>query len=167
MTHWIVVNDKMQQGYKYQLSCPEGEDFAPDFKPQVTPKQMLQMGVMGGKYMTDCTHEFPEDWFSQAKLSPEGKRAEINYYGVLAGKPLSYWKAKGWIYKDDPRGWFQWYCRYFLGRRIEGEDQRQIKRWQQMRRHIAQLKKNCAPDDFFCRPRQRQALLQWAYFGDW
>lgn len=164
MAHWITVNDKMQQGYQYQLVCAPGEDFAADFQPQVTPKQMLQMGVMGGKYMTDCTQEFPYDWFENAKLSPDKARAELNYYGVLAGKPLSYWRQKGWIYKDDPRGWFQWYCRYYLGRRIADEDQRQIKRWKQMRRHVVQLQKNCSPDDFFCRPRQRQALLQWAYF---
>lgn len=165
MSLWITVNDKMQQGYKYELICGEGEDFADDFKPQLTPKQMLEMGVFGGKYMTDCTSEFPSEWFVRAKLSPQGRRADINYYGVLAGKPLSYWRAKGWIYQDDPRGWFQWYCRYYRGRRIvDGEDQRQIKRWKQMHRHVAQLRKNCAPDDFFCRPRQRQALLQWAYF---
>ncbi|MHC5306498.1 hypothetical protein [Bartonella sp. LJL80] len=163
MVQWITVNDKMQKGYKYKLTCAQGEDFDPDFKPYLTPKQMLQMGVMGGKYMTDCKDEFPKDWFDEAKLSPEGRNAELNYYGVLAGKPLSYWRQKGWIYEDDPRGWFQWYCRYFLGRRLETEDKRQIKRWRLMNRHVAQIKKNCDPDDFSCRRRQRQALLQWAY----
>ena len=166
MSLWVEVNDKMQHGYRYERVCEEGKNFSADFEPQLTPKQMLEMGVFGGKYMTDCRNEFPSSWFQNAKLSPEGKQADMNYYGVLAGKPLSYWKAKGWIYKDDPRGWFEWYCRYYSGRRIEGEDERQIRRWKQMRRHLAQLRKNCDPDDFFCRPRQRQALLQWAYFCD-
>ncbi|CAM1631708.1 unnamed protein product [Bartonella apis] len=145
MSLWVEVNDKMQYGYRYERVCEEGKNFSADFEPQLTPKQMLEMGVFGGKYMTDCRNEFPSSWFQNAKLSPEGKQADMNYYGVLAGKPLSYWKAKGWIYKDDPRGWFQWYCRYYSGRRIEGEDERQIKRWKQMRRHLAQLRKIVTP----------------------
>ena len=111
MSLWVEVNDKMQYGYRYERVCEGGKNFSTDFEPQLTPKQMLEMGVFGGKYMTDCRNEFPSSWFQNAKLSPEGKQADMNYYGVLAGKPLSYWKAKGWIYKDDPRGWFQWYCR--------------------------------------------------------
>lgn len=160
---WIEVNDRMQQGYRYALSAPAGRNFDPDFKPELTPKEMLALGVFGGKYMTDTRNEFPESWFAGAKLSPQGRDPSLNYFGVDASQPLSVWRAKGWIHPEDPRGWFQWYCRYYLGRRLPGEDERQIRRWKAMRRHIAQIRRHCAPGDVFCRPRQRQALLQWAY----
>lgn len=159
----IQVNDRMQRGYSYELSAPMGKGFDPDFKPQLTPKQMLALGVFGGKYMTDCNQEFPADWFTKAKLSPDRKDPSLNYFGVDASLPLSEWQRKGWIYADDPRGWFQWYCRYFMGRRIAHEDQRQIKRWKAIRRHEGAIRKNCEPLDFTCRRKQRQALLHWAY----
>jgi len=124
---------------------------------------MLKLGVFGGKYMTDSANEFPRDWFEQAKLSLRGHDPSLNYFGVSASQPLSVWRQKGWIYPHDPRGWFQWYCRYYLGRRIDNEDVRQIKRWKAMRRHIHQIQKNCEPGNVHCRRRQRQALLQWAY----
>lgn len=158
----IVVNDKMQRNYRYELVVPMGKHFDPSFKPDLTPKQMLALGVFGGKYMTDCAAEFPADWFQKAKLSPAGKNPKLNYFGVDASQPLSEWRRKGWIHEDDPRGWFQWYCRYHMGRRME-DDARQITRWKQIVRHVAQLKKHCEPSDFSCRPRQRQALLHWAY----
>ncbi len=158
----IVVNDRMQQGYEYELAEPIGENFHPKFQPELTPLQMLRMGVFGGKYMTDCQDEFPDSWFKEAKLSPEGRRAELNFFKVDASKPLSYWREKGWIYHEDPRGWFQWYCRYYMGRRCP-DDERQIKRWRAMKRHVVQLKKNCREGDWSCRTRQRQALLHWAY----
>jgi hypothetical protein len=158
----IVVSDLMQTGYSYELSAPAGNDFLPGFEPQLTPAKMLEMGVFGGKYMTDCQSEFPADWFSGAKLSPDRRNPELNFFGVDASKPLSYWREKGWIHEDDPRGWFQWYCRYYLGRRGP-DDARQVKRWINMRRHISQLRNNCMRGDLLCRPRQRQALLHWAY----
>lgn len=158
----VIVNDLMQHGYKYELVQPIGRGFDPDFKPQLTPRQMLRLGVFGGKYMTDCTGEFPADWFTHAKLCT-GRHAELNFFRVNASLPLSHWKKKGWISKDDPRGWFQWYCRYYMGRRLPKEDRRQIARWKAMRRHLAQIKKNCTAGDFACRPAQRQALLHWAY----
>jgi hypothetical protein len=159
----VHVNDSMQQGYAYERVEPEGRNFAPDFKPDLTPRQMLELGVFGGKYMTDCRAEFPAAWFGSAKLSPGGKDPSLNYFGVDASQPLSVWRRKGWIHPDDPRGWFQWYCRYFMGRRLPDEDRRQIGRWSAMRRHIAQIRRNCEAGDLFCRPRQRQALLHWAY----
>jgi hypothetical protein len=159
----IVVNDRMQRGYRYTLSAPEGGEFDPEFTPELTPQQMLELGVFGGKYMTDCKAEFPESWFERAKLSPQGPDKRLNWFGVIASQPLAEWRRKGWIHEDDPRGWFQWYCRYHLGRRLPFEDTRQIKRWKAIRRHIGQLRKNCDPGDVTCRPRQRQALLQWAY----
>lgn len=159
----IVVNDLMQRGYRYELVAPMGEDFDDDFSPELTPKEMLELGVFGGKYMSDCTVEFPKDWFTNAKLCHEKHDPALNFFGVNASQPLSIWRAKGWIYRDDPRGWFQWYCRYYMGRRIPVEDVRQIKRWKMIKRHVAQVKKNCKIGDFNCRPVQRQALLHWAY----
>lgn len=162
-TREVVVHDSMQDGYTYKLSEPEGKNFDPQFKPDLTPKEMLELGVFGGKYMTDCRNEFPSDWFTNAKLSPTKRDPELNYFKVNASQPLSVWKKKGWIYKNDPRGWFQWYCRYYRGRRISEEDARQIKRWKAITRHIAQVQKNCRRGDMHCRPRQRQAILHWAY----
>ena len=112
--------------------------------------------------MTDCRAEFPASWFRRAKLSPERHDPALNYFGVNASQPLSVWRKNGWIYHEDPRGWFQWYCRYYMGRRSL-DDERQIRRWRQMRRHIAQIKLGCEPLDLDCRRRQRQALLHWAY----
>jgi hypothetical protein len=159
----VRVNDKMQRGYRYTLTAPTGRNFDPEFQPELTPKEMLALGVFGGKYMTDCRKEFPASWFARAKLSPSGHDRALNHFGVDASQPLSIWRAKGWIHPDDPRGWFQWYCRYHMGRRMPAEDARQIKRWKAIRRHIAQIKRNCEPGDPMCRPRQRQALLHWAY----
>ena len=160
---WVHVNDRMQQGYRYALTATMGRDFAPEFTPDLSPAEMLELGVFGGRYMTDCGAEFPADWFVKARLSPGRRNPELNYFGVDASQPLSVWRSKGWLHPDDPRGWFQWYCRYFMGRRIAEEDARQIKRWKAIRRHIAQITANCEQGDFRCRPRQRQALLHWAY----
>lgn len=158
----IIVNDLMQSNYVYYLTEPIGQNFDSKFKPDLTPKQMLEMGVFGGKYMTDCIDEFPKGWFEKVKFNHEKHDSSLNYFGVNASQPLSIWRAKGWIWPDDPRGWFQWYCRYYMGRRCL-DDERQIKRWLAMKRHIAQVKKNCHQSDKLCRPVQRQALLHWAY----
>jgi hypothetical protein len=158
----MIVNDRMQTGYTYERTEPEGKNFDPRFQPQLTPREMLAMGVFGGKYMTDCRDEFPSEWFARAKLSPARHDRKLNFFGVDASKPLSYWREKGWIHDDDPRGWFQWYCRYYMGRR-HADDERQIRRWLNMRRHISQLQRNCVKGDLMCRPGQRQALLHWAY----
>ncbi len=160
--HVVVVNDRMQQGYRYRLTKPAGRCFHPDFRPDLTPAQLLQLGVFGGRYMTDCREEFPASWFVRAKLSPLRSDPGLNFFRVPASQPLSYWLEKGWIRAQDPRGWFQWYCRYYLGRRSD-DDERQIKRWKAMQRHVAQLTQHCRQGDWTCRPIQRQALLQWAY----
>jgi len=159
----VKVSDKMQKNYSYKLSQPIGRNFYSEFKPELTPKQMLALGVFGGKYMTDCKKEFPRDWFSSAKLSPKKKDPSLNYFKVDASLSLSEWRKKGWIYREDPRGWFQWYCRYYMGRRIPKEDKRQIKRWKAIRRHAGAIKKNCFQGELSCRKKQRQALLHWAY----
>jgi len=158
----VIVNDLMQTDYVYLLTEPMGENFHPDFRPQLTPQEMLALGVFGGKYMTDCSGEFPADWFTGVRLCHERHLPELNFFGVNASQPLKVWREKGWIWPDDPRGWFQWYCRYYMGRRSP-DDERQIKRWRAMTRHIAQIRAGCLPGDLLCRRRQRQALLHWAY----
>ena len=159
----VVVSDLMQKTYRYELTAPVGREFDPEFRPDLTPRQMLELGVFGGKYMTDCRDEFPADWFTHAKLSHDRHDPSLNFFKVNASLPLWAWRHKGWIYKEDPRGWFQWYCRYYMGRRIPGEDQRQIKRWKAIHRHVSAITKNCKLGDLACRPKQRQAVLHWAY----
>jgi hypothetical protein len=162
-TRVVIVNDRMQRGYRYELVAPIGQDFDPAFTPELTPPQMLELGVFCGKYMTDTRDEFPATWFARAKLSPGRRDCSMNFFAVDASQPLSVWRAKGWLHPSDPRGWFQWYCRYYMGRRMPEEDQRQIRRWKAIKRHVSQIKRNCEPGDLDCRRRQRQALLHWAY----
>lgn len=159
----IIHSDGYQKNYIYFRTEPIGKNFNIRFHPQLTPREMLELGVFGGLYFSDKPEEFPKEWFQHAKLSPDGTRHEkLNFFGKNASQPLSVWKKKGWIHPDDPRGWFQWYCRYYLGRR-HPDDLRQIARWRAYKRHIAQVKKNCKKGDFTCRPKQRQSLLHWAY----
>lgn len=158
----VVVNDRMQQGYVYERTHPPGEGFDADFKPALSPGDMLAMGVFEGVYMNDCRAEFPEDWFASARVSVRPDPA-VNHFGVKSRQSLSVWRQKGWIIGPDPRGWFQWYCRYFMGRRLPDTDAAQIRRWRAFARHAGQIRANCHTGDVFCRPRQRQALLQWAY----
>lgn len=168
----IVVNDKMQKGYSYELSMPEGnfsdlQEKFPEFKPFYSPKEMLEMGVFEGKYLRDCHKEFPSSWFTKAKEAKEAKEnkaePDINFFGVKSRKDLSHWKEKNWIIGNDPRGWFQWYCRAYYGRRDPEVDETQVKRWLSFKRHLSQVTLNCKKGDKTCRPVQRQALLQWSY----
>jgi len=158
----VRVNDRMQTGYAYEIAAPPGADFADGFTLAFSPAEMLELGVFEGKYCNDCRPELPDAWFATARIAdrPDPK---LNYFAVKSRQPLSVWRDKGWIMGDDPRGWFQWYCRYWLGRRDPGIDVVQIKRWRAFSRHAAQVRNNCEPGDFTCRPRQRQALLQWAH----
>ena len=160
----IIVNNIFQKNYEYFITEQVGKNFRADFKPDLTPKQMLSLGVFGGKYFSDKPKEYPSEWFTRAKLSVDGKlNKKLNYFGINASQPMSVWIKKGWINENDPRGWFEWYARYYMGRRLEKEDDRQIKRWKAMSRHVGAVVKNCRKGDIFCRPRQRQALLHWAY----
>lgn len=159
----IIAKNAYQKGYRYTLTEPTGKNFASDFNPELSPKEMLQLGVFCGQYFEPhARKEFPASWFRGAKLAKKGRDCALNYFGVDASQSRAVWLEKGWIHKDDPYGWFQWYCRYYLGRRHE-DDARQIKRWRQMVRHIAQIKQHCKKGDKTCHPRQRQALLHWAY----
>ena len=159
----MLVNDKMQKNYEYDYSMPIGKGFASDFKPELTPQQMLELGVFEGHYLTDCRTEFPTNWFENAKISPEFPNIKLNYFKIKSRMSLTEWQQRGWILEPDPRGWFQWYCRYYMGRRLDYIDAIQIKRWKSFKRHLAQVQKGCLPYDLDCRLKQRQALLQWAY----
>ena len=162
MPQTIYVHDKMQSSYSYELSQPTGQNFDPNFNPELSPKELLELGIFGGVYMRDCIQEFPLDWTANAKFANDKRDTELNFFKVNASQPLWVWQQKGWIHQDDPRGWFQWYCRYYYGRR-HPDDQRQIKRWIAFKRHLSQLKNNCFPGDWNCHRKQRQALLHWAY----
>jgi hypothetical protein len=159
----IVVDEDYQTDYHYDLTEPIGKNFAPDFKPDLTPKEMLELGVFGGAYFSLIPKEFPQSWFIKAKLlHKDGPCRESNYFGVHASQSRAVWQAKGWIHSDDPLGWFLWYCRYYMGRR-HVDDARQIQRWRAYRRHLSQVGLNCRPGDMSCRRKQRQSLLHWAY----
>lgn len=157
----VHVNDSLQK-YTYQLLEPEGKNLADGFQPELTPAEMLELGVFGGDYFENEHDEFPAKWFKNARIS-DVHDSLLNYFEIDAGLSRQQWQSRGWIYDDDPRGWFQWYCRYYLGRRIPEEDARQIKRWRMMTRHVGQIKAYCPSGDLLCRRRQRQAVLQWAY----
>ncbi len=158
----IHVHDKMQQDYTYSLTARAGKDFDAGFTPHFTPQKMLELGVFEGKYCNDCQDEFPTAWFKKAKTA-ETADPSLNYFGIKSRQPLPVWRANGWIIGPDPRGWFQWYCRYWMGRRLPKVDAAQIRRWRAFSRHAAQVRINCPKHCLTCRPRQRQALLQWSY----
>jgi hypothetical protein len=182
----IHVDDKMQSAYSYHLDEEPGTNLA--FTPYTDPGEILALGAFDGKYLNDCYLEFPAEWFLRAgalgKLSPDGPRIDMNYFKITSRLPLSSWRASGWappmkgqrrhISKQHPllsdphqnpdvRGWFQWYCRYWMGRRLPSIDEIQIKRWRAFNRHAGAIKANCTPGEVTCRSKQRQALLQWAY----
>ena len=149
---------------KIQRRNLENLDFYKIFKPQLSPKKMLELGVFGGSYFGSNINikEYPKSWFEKAKIS-KNFDTTLNRFRVKAGLSREHWIEKGWIFKEDPLGWFQWYCRFINGRRITHIDEIQIKRWKNFKRHVTAIEKNCERGDLGCRKRQRQAILQWAY----
>jgi len=189
----IKVWNRMEKDYSYILTEEPGTNFAPGFEPYLTPGEILALGAFGGKYLNDCLLEFPAEWFWRAgllgKLCPASSGADVavNHFKIDSRLPLSEWRKAGWVYspggkklggkrevlssKENPdeRGWFQWYCRYWMGRRLPALDAIQIQRWKNFRRHYGAVKKACVglgADALSCRPRQRQALLHWAWKFD-
>jgi hypothetical protein len=100
----VLVNDLIQKHYSYFLTQPLGKNFDPIFTPELTPKQMLELGVFGGDYLNDCKKEFPKDWFAKANLSNHGHDKKMNFFGVDVSQPLVIWQKKGWIFHEDPVG---------------------------------------------------------------
>ena len=144
------------------LKKKDKENFYKIFKPELSPKKMLELGVFGGSYFGLNIKEYPKSWFVNAKIS-KNFDVDLNRFKVKSGLSRQHWMEKGWIFKEDPLGWFQWYCRFSNGRRIKSIDEIQIKRWKNFTRHVKAIKKNCDEGDLSCRRRQRQAILQWAY----
>ena len=132
------------------------------FKPSLSPKKMLELGVFGGSYFGSKIKEYPKSWFKNVKINKKFD-VSLNRFKVKSGLSRKEWLEKGWIFKEDPLGWFQWYCRFSNGRRISYIDKIQIKRWKNFTRHVRAIEKNCERGDLSCRRRQRQAILQWAY----
>jgi hypothetical protein len=181
----IKVWNRMEED-SYILTESPGQGFAEGFKPYLTPGEILSLGAFGGRYLNDCLLEFPAEWFWNAgllgKLCPGGQDISVNYFKIDSRLPLPEWKKAGWVpggkkltgkrailsSKENPdvRGWFQWYCRYWMGRRIPELDDVQIQRWKNFVRHYGAVQKACVKGDLECRPRQRQALLHWAWKFD-
>jgi hypothetical protein len=177
----IEVWNKMKKGYSYKLSVAPGTQM--EFKPYATPGEMLALGAFEGKYLNDCLLEFPAEWYWNAilagKLRPGEPDVSVNLLGVDSRQPLQFWVESGWVpggtkkgmhpelsdakINPDERGWFQWYCRYWMGRRLPLLDAIQIQRWKAFTRHAGQIKAHCKPGDLECRPRQRQGLFQWSH----
>jgi len=180
----------VRRGYSYVLAENPG-DLPADFRPDLTPAEMLMLGVFEGRYLNDCVDEFPASWFVGAlhygRLSPEGADpVRCNLFGIKSRQSLSVWRENGWspslehgdrvddhyhgllgdpARNPDERGWFQWYCRFWMGRRLPEIDVVQIRRWRAFRRHAGAVRGGCPTyrQDATCRLRERQALLQWAY----
>ena len=170
---WLSGKNRMST-YKYKLSkelANKSEDLRAvyllkngqrrTFDPKYHPREMLAMGVFGGKILNDCLDEFPVEWFADAlrkgKISPMKAREEINYFGVKSRQSLQKWRESGWIVGDDERGWFQWFCRYALGRRDKEVDTVQMKRWASIRRWKTISDRN--PNN----KKIKQLLLQWSW----
>jgi hypothetical protein len=175
--------------YTYVLEKAPG-DLPPEFRPALSPGEILMLGAFEGRYLNDSVGEFPAEWFVVARglgrlnLTEKASDLSCNFFGVGSRQPLSAWKENGWApspqgrgvtddhYRGlltdpdrnpDERGWFQWYCRYWMGRRIPELDALQIRRWRAFNRHAGAIRANCKKGDLECRRRERQALLQWAY----
>jgi hypothetical protein len=108
----VHVDDLMQKGYSYKLTYDCGTNLQkggldengkliryPGFRPAFTPREMLEMGIFEGKYITDCRAEFPREWFKNAKMVKTGEPADesLNFFGTKSRQSLQIWREKGWI----------------------------------------------------------------------
>ena len=164
-------------------------DDYPEFKPNLTPKQVLRMGSFGGTYFRDIhssitgknykgktvIKNLPDDWFKgmdiDKKITSSKYDKNVNKYKVKCGSKLEAWEKSGWIVEQDPYGWFQWYCRFYMGRRTD-DDERQVKRWLAFAGPKGRFKKNLINkikdnnadiDDYTISPVIRQSLQHWGY----
>ncbi len=157
----------------------------PEFQPNLTPRQIFQMGSFGGTYWRpiyssvtkrkykNAHREFASWWsgISESALGSSKCDVKLNKYGVHSGTSLKYWESKHWIKAQDPYGWVQWYCRFYKGRRSK-DDKRQIDRWLKFAgpngrfrlRLIHMIKrKHKKYNDISVSPVIRQGLQQWGY----
>ena len=156
----VHFQNAMSSG-SYERSCSPGDlSDHPEFRPHLSPREMLIAGVFEGRYLNSCRDEYPEEWFIGARLS-DVPDPRLNKFGLKSRTTKSWWHERNLIDPQDPRGWFEWYCRFWMGRRST-DDARQIRRWRGMVRHSAQVEKN-GRGDVLHRRRQRQTLLQWSY----
>eukprot|EP00090_Calanus_glacialis_P019018 TRINITY_DN29344_c0_g1_i1.p1 TRINITY_DN29344_c0_g1~~TRINITY_DN29344_c0_g1_i1.p1 ORF type:complete len:302 (+),score=90.68 TRINITY_DN29344_c0_g1_i1:38-943(+) len=172
------------QNSKNQLIFPDH----PEFKPNLTPKEVLQKGSFGGnyfrpiyssvtkqKYGKEVWQELPKDWLEGLDIKNQVSSSfydnSRNKYKVKCGASLEEWENSGWMDKQDPYGWFQWFCRFYQGRRTE-DDERQIGRWARCAGETGRWKNNliskivkagCAWDNYAVSPVVRQTLQHWAY----
>jgi hypothetical protein len=164
-------------------------DIHKQFKPNKTPKQVFKMGAFGGTYFrpihSSVTGEdytpkqamkgLPKEWFKGLDIDTmvisSKYDKKVNKYKVKCGSTLEAWESSGWIHKQDPYGWFQWFCKYSAGRRTD-DDERQIGRWLKLagpngrfRRTLLNkiIKEGTTYDDFSISPVIRQVLLHWGY----
>ena len=191
VTDSMAMHTSMHAKYTYTLSEPPGKHFAKGFRPYSSPAKMLRQGVFEGKYLNDGTKEFPREWYEgiikykKIKFGPDGKSVadpKLNAFGIKSRLSIKEWRRRKWIPitegDRDVRGWFQWYCRYWIGRRMPDVDKVQIARWKAFVRHQGQIlasyrklrsnklrskKPKTIAEKRKHRPKQRQALLQWAY----
>lgn len=136
-----------------------------DFAPSYTPLEMLDLGIFEGVY-TAAIPNIPKEYKKHKNVLPRGSEPDvtINHYGVKSRLSLKEWKKRKWTTRDSPLGWWQWYCMYWLGRRLGDEDEWQIARWRSfVARHMGQVASACDLNDPDCHRRQRQGLLQWAW----
>lgn len=160
----------------------------PDFRPNLTPREIFKLGSFGGtywrpiyssitkKHYKNKHKNYPKSWW---KNIPENHLSRswndydksINKYNVKVGTTLEFWQQKKWITKNHPYGWIQWYCDFYNGKRSE-DDEWQISRWlktagpnSRFRRQLINMlkKKRTKYNDFTVSPKIRQTLQHWAY----
>lgn len=146
---------------RYEIQC-DGRRYEdhPDFTPDLSPETMAKLGVFGGAYFADDLDDNKDIPSSVLKRSMGDKDKTNNAFGVHSGMSREKWDERGWLTEDNPRGWYEWYCRFDAGKRYD-EDKDQIKRWKDFRNRWSpndrQALENMSPGD-----GTRQALLHWA-----
>lgn len=158
----------------------------PDFKPNMTPREIFRQGSFGGtywrpiyskitnKHYKNQHKKYPKTWWSGIPdnlLVSESCDKTKNKYGVNVGTSLDFWESKGWITEHNPYGWVDWYCGFYNGKRGP-DDERQIARWKSLaglngrfRKWLINIikKKNGSWNDYAISPKIRQTLLHWGY----
>lgn len=167
---WCTQLDKSKSNTPIGVTSPIAFQDHSRFKPVLTPLSILCLGAFNGSYFHDWpeypySKELPKRWMNLAlkagKISVKSN-TDINYFKIKSGLERSSWLKSGWISEYDPLGWFEWYCKFYCGRRIPHEDHRQISRWCSYKRHSSAVSNTC-PGDLSCHRRQRQSLIHWAY----